>query len=111
MKRLRLLVLALGLIVSTAAVATNPVTLTTKSESSKEIKKLLKNPEFLVNHDMDANVLFTLNDNNEIIVLSVETDFEEIDQYIKERLSFQEIDADLEKGKQYIVPVKIRAEK
>ena len=109
MKRLRLLVLALGLIVSGSVLATNPSTLTAKSESSKEIKKLLKNPEFLVEKDMEANVLFTLNEENEIIVLSVETDHELVETFVMSRLSFQELDAQLEQGKQYIVPVKIRA--
>lgn len=109
MKRLKMLVLAIGLIVSGSVLATNPVILKGPTESSKEIKKLLEDPDFLVDEDMEARVLFTLNDENEIIVLSVETEFEEVDQYVKNRLSFQEIDADLEKGKQYILPFKIES--
>ena len=109
MKRLRLLVLALALTVSGTVLATNPSTLTAKAESSQEIKKLLQDPEFIVEHDMDAKVLFTLNEDNEIIVLSVETEFDEVESFVKSRLSFQELEADLEQGKQYIVPVKIKS--
>ena len=113
MKRLKLFVLAIGLIVSGSVLATNPNPISLKglSKPSKEIKKLLDKPEFLIQEDMEANVLFTLNPENEIIVLSVETEYEEINKYVTNRLSFQELDSELEQGKQYIVPVKIKSVK
>jgi hypothetical protein len=111
MKRFKLFLLALGLVASTTAFAANPAPIEEGSTTSKELKKLLKNPEFIVDHDMEAQVLFTLTDDNEIVVLSVATDDNEVISYVKSRLNYQVLDSELEQGKQYVIPLKIKSEK
>lgn len=111
MKRFKLFLLALGLVASTTAFAANPAPITEGNPTSKELKKLLNDPEFIVEHDMQADVLFTINDENEIKVLSVATENEELVNYVKSRLNNETLDGDLETGKQYVVPFRIKAEK
>ena len=111
MKRFKLFLLALGLVASTTAFAANPAPITEGTNTSKELTKLLKNPEFIVDHDMEAQVLFTLTEDNEIVVLSVQTQDEEIVNYVKSRLNYQTLKADLEQGKQYVIPFKIKSKK
>ena len=41
--------------------------------ATEEIGKLLKNPGFLVEDDITANVIFTVNKKNEMVVLSVDS--------------------------------------
>ena len=111
MKRFKLFLLALGLVASTTAFAANPAPVSEGTPTSNQLKKLLNDPEFLVEHDMHADVLFTITENNEIKVLSVATENEELVTYIKSRLNNEILDADLKIGKQYVVPFKIKAEK
>ena len=110
MKRFKLFLLALGLVASTAAFA-NPAPISEGTDVSKELKKLLSEPEFVVEHDMQAQVLFTITEDKEIVVLSVATDEPELVNYVKSRLSKETLDSDLETGKQYVVPFRIKAEK
>ncbi len=111
MKRFKLFLLALGLVASTSAFATNPAPISEGTETSKELKKLLNGPEFIVEHDMHAEVLFTITDDKEIKVLSVASDNTELVNYVKSRLNKETLDSELETGKQYLVPFKIKAEK
>jgi hypothetical protein len=109
MKRFKLFLLALGLVASTTAIAANPAPITEGTNTSKELKKMLKTPDFIVDHDMEAQVLFTLTEENEILVLSVATDEEEVASYVKEHLNHQILKSDLEHGKQYVIPIKIKS--
>ena len=111
MKRFKLFLLALGLVASTTAFAANPAPISEGTNTSKELKKLLNDPEFIVEHDMQADVLFTITDDKEIKVLSVATENDELVSYIKSRLNNETLDSDLETGKQYVVPFRIKAEK
>lgn len=110
MKRLSSIFVALALLAtSTVFAANNPTA--DRNDTNSEITKLLKNPDFIVDHEMQANVLFTVNDDNEIVVLSVETQDSEIENYVKQRLNLRKLDSKIEHGKQYIVPVRIKSEK
>ncbi|AVI49816.1 hypothetical protein C5O00_01000 [Pukyongia salina] len=111
MKRFKLFLLALGLVASTTAFAANPAPIKEGSTTSKELKKLLQNPEFIVEHDMEAQVLFTLTAENEIVVLSVATEDPEVVSYVKSRLNYQVLKSELVQGKQYVIPLKIKSEK
>lgn len=111
MKKLSVL-LAAFLLIGTTVFASENVTSSKKTTgASAEMTKLLKNPEFIVDHEMEANVLFTVNQDNEIVVLSVESEESEVISYVKERLQNRELKTDLEIGKQYVLPVRIKSEK
>jgi hypothetical protein len=76
---------------------------------SAQIGKLLSNNSFSTNDDgSTAQVLFMLNDDKEIVVLSVDTEKEDLEGFIKSRLNYQEVDlAGNEEGKKYTVSVRV----
>ena len=99
--------LLIGSLASTAAtVPTNPV----KDPTATEISGLLQNPSFEVTGDLTAMVSFMLNDDNEIVVISVDTESENVERFVKSRLNYQEVASTLEQGKAYKVPVRIVSE-
>lgn len=60
--------------------------------------------------DMIATVRFTLNNEKEIVVLSVDTDNVVLEEFVKGRLNYKKVDLkQYRKGKTYIVPVRITA--
>lgn len=59
-------------------------------------------------HDLVAQVYFTVNRENEIVVLQVEADDVALEGYIKDRLNYKELKCkELKQGKEYVVPVRI----
>jgi hypothetical protein len=111
MKRFTLLLAAFVLLGTSTAFSAIDSADTNKNTTSVEMAKLLKNPDFIVDHEMEANVLFTVNDDNEIVVLSVETEDSQVASYVKDRLNNRELKSDLQTGKQYVLPVRIKSEK
>ncbi len=99
-------VLLFGTSISTAAVETEKE----KLSPSQEISKLLKNPNFLVENDVDANVTFVVNEDNEMVILTVETEDSTIEGYIKNRLNYEKLEAVLVEGKEYKIPVRLLSE-
>lgn len=109
MKTIKSITLALALLTGTVlSAATVPVKKSNKT-CSEQIAELLENPQFKVEAEISAYVTFMLNDDNEIVVLDVETDNQQVERYVKARLNYQEIATNLEQGKQYNVPVRIVA--
>ncbi|MEL6916964.1 MAG: hypothetical protein AAFO99_04460 [Bacteroidota bacterium] len=83
-----------------------------KSETlSTQIGTLLKDNTFNVDFvNLTAEVTFTLNDKQEIVVLSVETDNGILEEFVKSRLNYEKVDtSEYRKGKTYIVPIRITA--
>ena len=53
-------------------------------------------------------MLFMLNDKKEIVVLSVDTDKEDLEGFIKSRLNYKQVDlSNFEQGKKYTVSVRV----
>ncbi|WP_297765327.1 hypothetical protein [uncultured Muriicola sp.] len=80
-----------------------------KKDLAIQISQLLKDNSFVINdHDLTAKVLFTLNKNKEIVVISVDTEDEILERFVKSRLNYQAVElAKAEEGKMYTVPVRI----
>ena len=88
-----------------------PATTTESNVITQEVGKLLKNPSFLVDDDITANVTLTINKNNEIVVLSVDSEDESLEDYIKARLNYNELPSTVKSGEiTFIVPVRLQAE-
>ncbi|MBT8252588.1 MAG: hypothetical protein HKN00_07450 [Flavobacteriaceae bacterium] len=109
------LLVAVIAVSSVLSASTNPDEATTKKAEAavvtQEVGKLLQNPTFLVDHDMYANVTITINKNNELVVLSVDSDDKIIEGFIKGRLNYHALPKALKnKERTFIVPVKIEAE-
>ncbi len=80
----------------------------TKSLSA-QIEYLLDDNNFVVeNAELTANVRFTLNEEKEIVVLSVETNHDRLEAFVKSRLNYQKVNLEnYREGKIYRVPVRI----
>lgn len=78
---------------------------------SAQIGKLLNYNNFTADEEgKTAQVLFTLNSDKEIVVLSVDTEDATLDAFIKGRLNYHEVDmSTYEEGKKYTVSVRIEA--
>jgi hypothetical protein len=70
-----------------------------KSELRAEVVKYLKHTAIAEN-DVEATLSFTINDNNEIVVLSVKTSDERLEESIKDRLNYKHIKTDVKKSNQ-----------
>ena len=110
MKTIKSIVLvALIAFSSVVSANTEPVKKAESSLITQEVSELLKNPSFEVEQDMLANVTLTVNKNNELVVLSVDSESELVVNYIKSRLNYIELSADVE-TQTYKVPVRITTE-
>ncbi len=113
MRTIKTLLLVVALTFSSVLVASTNVE-DKRAESvaiTEEIGRLLQNPSFLVDEEITAKVLVTLNKNNEFVVLSVETDEIYVENFIKSRLNYQELPVTLKDGaKTFIVPIRITPE-
>ena len=107
MKKIKVLFLALLV----TATFTSIAAVTNINEPSKvavkEISRLLSNPSFLIERDTFATVKFVVNENHELVVLSVKTEREEIESYIKKRLNYKTVTCELKEGMVYIQPVNL----
>ncbi|MFI1770791.1 hypothetical protein [Thalassobellus citreus] len=111
MKTIKLLLLTAILVCSNMIFANNPVNPETKKTNetsiSKEIVKLLSNNYFLVEKETVAKVVFTINNENEIVVLSVDSGSEEVEDFIKGKLNYYKVTfKEVKPGKKYLLPVR-----
>ena len=107
MKTIKSIVLALAL-VSATSLSANPIgDKKAKAQVEQQIGELLEGPQFEIEKDCRASVSFTVNENNEMVVLSVETEDHRFERYVKSRLNYKKLDADLPGGRFYTVPLKL----
>ena len=109
MKNLKLFVLALGLFTLNAAAAElNPISPTTELRS--EMAELIGSSylDDMQADELGAEVLFTVNNNKEIIILSVDSDNASIESYLKNKLNYKKVNhRPGNPGEIYLLPVKM----
>ncbi|WP_459209958.1 hypothetical protein [Aquimarina rhabdastrellae] len=108
MKRVSVIVMAAFFLCASLVSAANTPVKKTDRKLSDEIGVLLKDPSFKIEEDIKAQVTFTLNKDNEIVVLSVESESVQVEGYIKNRLNYQKVKTS-EKNSMiaYQIPVRI----
>ena len=108
MKTIKMLLLIVTITFSSVlSASTAPKNAETRAIST-EVSQRLKNPKFFLESDVSANVRLVINKNNELVVLSVDTDNSEVVNYIKSRLNYKKVSVELyDKSKTYIVPVRL----
>ncbi|WP_242086788.1 hypothetical protein [Aestuariivivens sediminis] len=117
MKSLKILALLLAVLVSSNIEASTDKTSrnTVKNAEpsnpiSKEVVSHLKKPQFYLEEDVLVFVKFTLNDKNEMVVLSVDSENQLIDSFIKNRLNYKKLNARSNKRtKNFVIPVRVNA--
>ncbi len=110
MRQLKTLVLVVAITFSSVLMAsTTPEDRKTESAViTEQIGKLLKNPNFLVDKEIIANVKVTLNKNNEMVVLSVDSDDTQVANFIKSRLNYKKVATSIESLEHtFIVPIRV----
>ncbi|NND64026.1 MAG: hypothetical protein HKN48_12620 [Flavobacteriaceae bacterium] len=109
MKTIKSIALAIVLLVGTTLSATtNPKgDKGTAKTAEQEIEKQLEYPDFVIEESGQAYVSFYVNDNNEVVVLDVDTTDDNMESFVKERLSNYKLENKLATGQRYLLPVKI----
>lgn len=103
-------VLVAAMLLSAGNVVANEVTKVDPSKSlSAQISQLLSDNSFTQNEvELVAQVRFTLNNEHEIVVLSVDTENPVLEEFVKQRLNYKKVELDaFKEGKMYTVPVRI----
>ena len=112
MKFIKSITLASFLFASIISVnANNQKQINPKTNLKNKIEKLIGNqiPVKVGKSFMDAKISFIINDNNEVVVVSVSAKDKKVDSYIKHRLNYQKVNvAGAKKGEIYILPLKIK---
>ncbi len=109
MRKLSYVIVA-AMLLSTSSILANSTDLLEPNEGiSEQITKMLSDNSFSEGEcNSTAQVRFTLNDEGEIVVLSVETDSENLERFVKNRLNYKKIEiSNVEEGKLFTVPVRI----
>lgn len=112
MRKISFVLIAAMLLTAGSSFANN--TPTKKEDPTKsltaQIGEILNNNNFTENDEgQRAQVLFMLNNDKEIVVLSVDTEENSsLEGFIKSKLNYQEVDlASYEEGKKYTVSVRV----
>ena len=113
MKKVILLPIA-ALLISGSVMASEgtPVSKGPESKICTQIGDLLEGNSIEVAGygDLTATVKFMLNQQKEIVVLTVDTTDERLEAFVKARLNYQKVaDQNLREGKVYEVPIRITA--
>ncbi|MEQ6124097.1 hypothetical protein AAON49_07860 [Pseudotenacibaculum sp. MALMAid0570] len=115
MKKLKLTITAIALCFATLtafANETEPLATKSKNELRSEIVSILGTqvPSYLVdNSDIKANVSLIVNNQNQLIIVSVDTKSNTVDKYLKSKLNYQKVNVKgLKKGEIYRVPLTIK---
>lgn len=106
------LVLIVAVLLSVGNVFANDVKEPNPSKQlSAQISQMLnKNRFFEIAADLTAQVRFTLNNEQEIVILSVETEAIEMEEFIKARLNYKKVALpEYTEGKIYTIPVRIES--
>jgi hypothetical protein len=109
MKNLKLIAFVLAISISSISVAAPTMTDDPKSELREQIIDLLGDTNVAFSDNaLEAEVVFTLNDQSEIVVVSVNCKNEILDGYIKRKLNYKKVRVSaLYEGKIYHIPLKI----
>ncbi len=76
----------------------------------REVRNLLIGYAMSTEKDLEATVLFTVNKEKEIVVLSVDTNDKALEYFVKSRLNYHKVqDNEIPEGRRYTIPVKIVA--
>ncbi len=110
MRFIKLIVLTI-LLVSTSALAVNNENNNANRNIlnlAKEVQSLLKKPKFIIEEDISVIVKLTVNRNNEIVILSINSDEKKelVSNYIKSRLNYKKLNRSVS-AKVYTLPIKI----
>lgn len=111
MKKISLILVAAMLLSVGSAFSNTEIGNHPSKTLSEQIDKLLSSNEFNIKdgYEISAVVYFTINTENEIVVLTVATNDEALETYLKRRLNYTKVDIETsyKVGVTYKIPVRI----
>ena len=109
MKTLNMLVLAVAITFSSVLTAsTKPIKNAEPKTISNTIGDLLKHPNFKLIHDIRTTANIIITSSNEMVVLSVDTDNETVEQFIKSRLNYKKLSEEtIGTRKSFTIPIRL----
>lgn len=113
MKSLKTVIAAIAIslftVFSVSASKTNPKKTTGTKTLRTELSYFIGNDiPFEINKTITAEVSFIINNNNEVVVLSIKSKVSELNSFLKRRLNYKKITVKgIKKGEVYIIPLKI----
>ncbi|MFI8379942.1 hypothetical protein [Leeuwenhoekiella sp. NPDC079379] len=116
MKSIKIFMLAIAIISGSVLSAntvdpTKPVGKTTSKEAkasmNKQLVSLLSTSTFKVSEETVIQISFTVNKENEIVVLNVSTDDLVIRNSIQNSLNYKKLSAKVIKGQTYFLPIRL----
>jgi hypothetical protein len=110
MKKLSVILVAFVLLLGTNVTAADVgLDKEKKLTISQEIGDLLADANMELDFDVNANVTFMINEEGEIVVLTVDTSDVSIERFIKSRLNYKKLQHKLVEGEEYKVPIIMKA--
>jgi len=108
-KTLKMLVLVVAITFSSVlSASTNPIENAEPASITETVTDLLQNPNFQLYEDVNAMVKIFINEDNEIVVLSVATENEAVESFIKSRLNYKSLSKKVNgNSKSFKIPVKL----
>lgn len=111
MKTIKSIAAAVLLLVGTSVSAYNGGGIKVNPNAiSEEISELLENPSFEVLDEISITATLTVNGEGELVVLSVASEDEQVERYVKSRLNYQKLENNLTEGATYKVPIRLVSE-
>ena len=110
MRKLSLVFVAAMLLVTGNILANDSVKVDPTKKLSTQIGELLEDNYLVTSDDVSltAQVRFTLNNEGEIVVLSVDTANERLESFVKGRLNYQKVEiTGASEGQMFTVPIRI----
>ena len=105
-----MVLVAAMLLSSGSLIANGPEGSDPAQELQEQVKTLLDGYYEMPSHEsFKATVLFTINREKEIVVLSVRTTDQKFRQFVKHRLNYREVKTKgIVEGRRYVIPVEVK---
>lgn len=112
MRKFNLVLVAVALLISGNLLANESDKNDPQKNLATQIRELLKVNQLVI-YDADeltAEVLFTVNSDAEIVVISVETDDSNLESFVKGKLNYKKVELDeFVEGRMYKMPLRVKA--
>ena len=112
MRKFSLVLVAAALFISGNLFANDSDNTDPQRSLKTQIQELLKVNKLVVEdfEELTANVLFTVNSEEEIVVISVETDDSELELFVKSKLNYKKVELnEFVEGRMYRMPLRVKA--
>ncbi|WP_299531293.1 hypothetical protein [Ulvibacterium sp.] len=109
MRKISLVFVAAMLLSAGSVFANGPKENDPTQSIKTQVRKLLRGYSMPTSEkDLTATILFTVNKQNEFVVLSVETEDEVLEYFVKSRLNYHKVNSKaISEGRRYTMPIKI----